>query len=87
MNLHFIEDESGDVVDQFEFCSDFCHRDYVGDDYAGWNGCNESEFGTTCQNCGSHIPGECSPAYGYELEGECSDDGESGQTVNLVPLA
>ena len=60
MHLHFIEDESGDVVDQFEFCSDFCHSDYVGDNYAGWNGCNESEFGTTCQNCGDHIQGECS---------------------------
>ena len=75
MHLHFIEDESGDVVDQFEFCSDFCHSDYVGENYAGWNGCNESEFGTTCQNCGDHI------------QGECSNDGELGQTVNLVPLA
>ena len=70
MHLHFIEDESGDVVDQLEFCSADCHRDYVvdqnkchlyGDNYGGWNGGHESEFGTTCHNCGAVILGSCGP--------------------------
>ena len=48
MHLHHIEDSSGDLVDLLEFCSDYCHRDCMGEDYQGWNGCNESEFDTAC---------------------------------------
>ena len=57
MHLHFIEDTSGEVVDQLEFCSDYCHRDCLGEDYQGWNGCHESEFDSVCGLCGSKIHG------------------------------
>ena len=57
MHLHFIEDGSGDLVDLLEFCSDFCHRDCMGEEYQGWNGCHESEFDSACGWCGSKIHG------------------------------
>ena len=61
MHLHLIEDENGDLVDVEEFCSDWCHREHVGEAYRGWHGCNESEFNTVCQNCEKIILGvnEC----------------------------
>jgi hypothetical protein len=61
MHLHYIEDSSGDIVDTLEFCSDYCHRDCLGDDYKGWNGCHESEFDTSCGLCGAKIHGACGP--------------------------
>jgi len=38
-------------------CSDNCSREFAGDDYAGWNGCHESEFTTYCVQCGVAIAG------------------------------
>ena len=61
MHLHLIEDNTGDVVDHIEFCSDYCNRDHTGEDYQLWNGCNESEFDTSCANCGAAIAGACGP--------------------------
>ena len=61
MHLHHIEDSSGDLVDLLEFCSDYCHRDCLGDDYQGWSGCHESEFDTSCGHCGAKIHGACGP--------------------------
>jgi hypothetical protein len=58
MHLHYIEDESGDLVDLVEFCSDACNRDWSGDAYQGWSGCHESEHTTYCRHCGTVIPGE-----------------------------
>ena len=40
-HLHLIEDSHGDVIDQVVLCSDFCHQQFAGDDYGGWNGCAE----------------------------------------------
>lgn len=57
MHMHMIEDENGDTVDALYFCSDSCHRAHVGDDYAGWAGCHESEYTTWCDHCGVVIPG------------------------------
>ena len=57
MHLHFIEDSSGDVVDQLEFCSDSCHREGMGEEYQGWNGWHESELDSACGLCGSKING------------------------------
>ena len=57
MHLQLIEDLDGQLIDVIEFCSDFCHRDASGVEYQGWNGCNESEFNTVCQNCGAVIEG------------------------------
>ena len=48
-HMHMIEDALGDVVDCQYFCSDFCHREAVGVDYRGWNGCNELSYSQTCE--------------------------------------
>lgn len=58
MHLHYIEDENGELIDAIELCSDACHRDYAGREYAGWSGCHESEHTTYCAKCGVVIPGE-----------------------------
>jgi hypothetical protein len=55
-NLHFIEDEHGDVVDYLVFCSDYCHKEHV-DSYEGWSGCHEISFTQPCENCGATVPG------------------------------
>lgn len=57
MHLQFITDETGDTVDVVEYCSDSCHRDGAGADYAGWSGCHETETTTYCAACGVVIPG------------------------------
>ena len=60
MHLHLIEDQEGQLVDAIDLCSDFCHKDYCDTnhlEYRGWNGCNESEFNTTCEECGDLIEG------------------------------
>jgi hypothetical protein len=59
MHLHFIKDSSGDVVDNIEFCSDSCHREWAGEDYQGWNGCYDPEFDNECHWCEYQIPGSC----------------------------
>jgi hypothetical protein len=58
MHLHYIEDESGDLVELVEFCSDACNRDHSGSAYQGWSGCHESEVTTYCANCGVVIAGQ-----------------------------
>ena len=62
MHLQLIEDLDGQLIDVIEFCSDYCHKEHAGSDYAGWNGCNEAEFNTACANCEAVIEG---------VEGEC----------------
>ena len=53
MHYHYMEDESGDVVDLVPLCSDACHRDWAGEDYQGWSGCHEgSDSVEFCANCG-----------------------------------
>jgi len=56
-HLQLIENLDGDLIDVVEFCSDFCHSDAAGVEYQGWNGCNELEFNSPCQNCGTTIEG------------------------------
>jgi hypothetical protein len=59
-NLHFIEDNYGDIVDVIVFCSDYCHREYSFTnslDYGGWNGCNEISFSEPCAECGDMVSG------------------------------
>ena len=58
MHEHYIEDENGELVDVIPLCSDACHRNYAGSDYAGWSGCHETEFTTYCAQCGVVIPGQ-----------------------------
>ena len=70
MHLHYIEDDSGELVELVEFCSDACNRDWSGPAYEGWSGCHEPEFTTYCANCGVVIPG---------LEDACEH-----QTSNVV---
>jgi hypothetical protein len=57
MHVHRVESAAGDLIDLIELCSDSCHRDYAGSNYAGWDGCHESEFPTYCFQCGVVIPG------------------------------
>lgn len=60
MHVFFIEDETGDIVDEIPFCSDHCHHAWCeleGETYGGWNGCQESSFDTECAYCGSPIEG------------------------------
>jgi hypothetical protein len=55
-HYHFIEDETGDLVELVPFCSDSCHRQWCADNnetYGGWNGCQEgSDAGEWCALCG-----------------------------------
>ena len=56
-HLHFIEDDSGDVVDHLVFCSDYCHYKHMGEKYRGWNGCNEISTTEPCVECGRKVEG------------------------------
>ena len=56
-HLHFIEDDSGDVVDHLVFCSDYCHKQHMDEKYRGWNGCNEISTTEPCVECGSTVEG------------------------------
>jgi hypothetical protein len=58
MHEHYIEDESGELVDVVAFCSDACNRDWSGEAYGGWSGCHETEFTVFCAQCGVAIPGQ-----------------------------
>ena len=56
-HLHFIEDDSGDVVDHLVFCSDYCHKQHMDEKYRGWNGCNEISTTEPCVECGRKVEG------------------------------
>ncbi len=56
-HLHLIEDSHGDVIDQAVLCSDFCHQQFAGDDYGGWNGCAEVSVSEPCAECGEMVEG------------------------------
>jgi hypothetical protein len=56
-HLHFIEDDSGDVVDHLVFCSDYCHKQHMDEKYRGWNGCNEISTTEPCVECGRTVEG------------------------------
>lgn len=54
---HFVlvDDAYGELIDVRTYCSDFCaSQDNA---YAGWNGANEIEFDTPCDECGSVVKG------------------------------
>ena len=60
MHLHLIEDQEGQLVDVVELCSDECHQlycDHYDLEYRGWNGCEEAEWNTKCEECGDFIQG------------------------------
>ena len=67
-HIHMIEDAHGDVVDTEYFCSDYCHREAVGDQYRGWYGCVELSYTQTCEN----------PGCNNILDGIEDDDGAEG---------
>ena len=56
-HLHYVEDETGDVVDHLVFCSDYCHIQHMDEKYRGWNGCNEISTTQPCVECGSTVEG------------------------------
>ena len=56
----YIEDDQGELVDILITCSDSCNRTAhkrIGEQYEGWSGCHELEFGQPCENCGVWISG------------------------------
>ena len=58
MHYHMIEDDSGDLIDLIELCSDECHRQWCIDNdevYQGWNGCQEQEAPAICASCGTKL--------------------------------
>lgn len=83
MHQHYIEDEDGQLIDVVSLCSDACHRDYAGEDCAGWNGCHEAEFTTFCAQCGVVIPGQDATeaqASNVVVNRFLSDEGEKDET-------
>lgn len=54
---HFvlIDDAYGELLDVRTYCSDFCAQS--DNAYVGWNGANEVEFDTYCDECGDRISG------------------------------
>lgn len=59
-HFHRFEDDRGDLVEVYVFCSDFCHRcwcDMMGVPYGGWDGCHELEFDDLCVGCEDVVPG------------------------------
>ena len=56
MHIHALEDSAGDIIDIVYFCSDYCHKTWCGDDanpdYAGWDGCHETDYTVECACCG-----------------------------------
>ena len=60
MHIYDVEEGHGDVTGRYEFCSNSCHQMWIFKspfEWAGWNGCHESEFGTHCDECGTRVPG------------------------------
>lgn len=55
-HFHEIEDKKGDVIDRKVYCSDRCNIWDNPDNYQGWNGCNEIDFGQTCDREGCYVP-------------------------------
>lgn len=55
MHIVFHTDDQGDTIDASYYCCDPCAR--TDNDYAGWNGCHETEHRTYCENCGVVIGG------------------------------
>ena len=95
MHEHIIIDETGDTVDAVPLCSDACHREYAGDEYAGWSGAHETEFTTWCASCGVVIPGVNEDDDGQPCECQTrnvvvnrfiSDDGERCEHGHWVQL-
>jgi hypothetical protein len=72
-HLHFIEDDSGDVVDHLVFCSDYCHYKHLGEKYRGWNGCNEISTTEPCVECGRKVEGSDEEEY-YEPDEFAAED-------------
>ena len=68
-HLHYVEDETGDVVDHLVFCSDYCHKQHMDEKYRGWNGCNEISTTEPCVECGSTVEG--------------LDEGEEREMINI----
>jgi hypothetical protein len=54
---HFVlvDDAYGELIDVRTYCSDHCAR--ADNAYAGWNGSNEVEFDTNCDECHGVIEG------------------------------
>ena len=46
-----------DISSSFVFCSDDCHKQYLGEGYQGENGGHSLYQSTTCKNCGAFIEG------------------------------
>jgi hypothetical protein len=52
-----IENDAGDIIDAFYFCSSWCHRQHMteqGRPYL-WNGCHETPAPQRCNTCGNNI--------------------------------
>jgi hypothetical protein len=89
MHVFDIEDATGDLIDVIPLCSDSCHRDYAGNEYAGWNGAYESEFTTYCAQCGVVIPGEdaCEHQFANIVVNRfLSDEGEKCEHGNWIQV-
>jgi hypothetical protein len=65
-HLTYIEDASGDVVDQEVYCSDYCAT--FSKHYNRWNGCNEISTSEPCAKCGLTVPGLSGPIWGEYTE-------------------
>lgn len=53
-----IDNTTGDMIEAIPYCCDYCHRQGAGDDYEGWNGCQEgADYDQQCAHCGDIILG------------------------------
>ena len=59
-HIHLIEDNKGDTIDYFYFCSDWCNKDFCGNNslkYNGWYGLVEHDSDQICKNCSKPLKG------------------------------
>ena len=55
-HIHIIKDKEGNTIDNKVYCSNVCNWEDNQQNYQGWNGCNEIDFGQTCDREGCYVP-------------------------------
>jgi hypothetical protein len=70
MHYFYVDDSDDNLVDVVPFCSDSCHRQWceaTGEDYKGWNGCQEGgDYSAWCAHCGVWAGG--TPECGHQSD-------------------
>ena len=54
-HIHIIEDQNGDAIEHYYYCSDTCNQLDTGENYQGWHGCVELHAPENCKRCNTEL--------------------------------